>query len=140
MSRTNYSLPGDREFFLGPRHPATARYLYPADPAALFGITHALACSGFDLHKKLRESRSLRDFKSAAALLLTIVLSETWKPIALFGHAGGPSVFFEPDISRPMRLLETHPRPCVSIGNRSGFPATDSLSCTRDASCRVHSF
>jgi hypothetical protein len=29
--------------FLGPRHPATVRYLYPADPAALFGITHALA-------------------------------------------------------------------------------------------------
>src|SRR3974390_53084 len=33
---------------------------------------------------------SYRDFVSTAATLPTTVLSETWKPIALFGHARGP--------------------------------------------------
>jgi hypothetical protein len=46
-----------------------------------------------------------RLFKHSPALMLTTVLSEAWKPIALFGHARGTSVFFEPGIAGPRDLL-----------------------------------
>ena len=81
-------------------------------------------------------------FKARVALLLTTVLSEAWKPIALFGHARGPSVFLEPGISRPTRLLETHPRPCVPIGNRPRFPQLTRSAAleTLHAACIIFSF
>ena len=128
--------------FCSPRHLATASCSTPADPATLSGISHARCARDLSCARSNGNLRSLRDFQSTAALLLTTVLSETWKPIALFGHARGPSVFFEPGICRPTRLLETHPRPRVSIGNRSGFPQ---LTCsaapeTLHAACIIFSF
>jgi len=47
-------------------------------------------------------------------------------------------VFFEPDICRPTRLLETHPRPLRLDRKSFWIPAAASLSRARDASCRVH--
>jgi len=57
---------------------------------------------------------SYRDLESTTAILLTTVLSETCKPIALFGHARGPRVALETRTCRTNRLCETHPRPRVS--------------------------
>jgi hypothetical protein len=51
--------------------------------------------------------RSYRDLLSTSAALPTMVLSETFKPIALFGHARGPIVSLETRYCRtdhPLRL------------------------------------
>ena len=67
-------------------------------------MPHARRIKDSSCANSIGDPSSLRDFQSTLALLLTTVLSEAWKPIALFGHARGPSVIFEPDIAGPRDL------------------------------------
>lgn len=131
-----------REGFLRPPHLAAATCSTPADPATPSGMSHARCVRSSSCARSNGNQSSLRDFQSTSALLLTTVLSEAWKPIALFGHARGPSVILEPGISRPTRLLETHPRPCVPIGNRPRFPQLTRSAAleTFHAACIIFSF
>ena len=131
-----------REAFLRPPHLATAGCSTPADPATPCGMSRARFVRSSSCARSNGNQSSLRDFQSTSALLLTTVLSEAWKPIALFGHARGPSVILEPGISRPTRLLETHPRPRVPIGNRPRFPRLTGSAAveTLHAACIIFSF
>jgi hypothetical protein len=66
--------------------------MHPADPASISDL-HTAYARYLTGRKSGEDLSSFRDFISTAAILLTTVLSETWKPIALSGHARGPSVF-----------------------------------------------
>ncbi len=85
-------------------HLATASCSTAANPATLSGMSHACRIKDSSCARPNGDPSSLRDFQSTLALLLTTVLSEAWKPIALFGQARGSSVFFEPGIAGPRDL------------------------------------
>jgi hypothetical protein len=86
----------------------------------VFLVLHVVQTSGASCASGGRDLRSHQDIESTLAVLSTMVLSETWKPTALFGRTRGPRVKSGPRHCRANIDVETHPRPCVSAGNRLG--------------------
>lgn len=108
-------------FFLGSEAASPCSLSLPSRPCKpSFWFCTFVQTSGASCASGGGDLRSHRDIESTLAVLSTMVLSETWKPTALFGRTRGPRVESGPRHCRANTDVETHPRPCVSAGNRPG--------------------